>query len=85
MIVKQMKRREFITLLGGAAVEWPRTASAQETTKPPLIGFLGVNNLSAQRPFNAAFEQRLHELGWIVGRTIKIEYRWAEGRADRYA
>lgn len=85
MSINRLKRREFIRLLGGAAAAWPRTASAQETAKPPLIGFLGVNNLSAQRPFNAAFEQRLHELGWIVGRTIKIEYRWAEGRAERYA
>jgi hypothetical protein len=75
-----MKRREFITLLGGAAAAWPRAARAQQAAKLPTIGYLGVTTpaVSAQR--HAAFVQRLRELGWIDGRNIAIEYRWAEGR-----
>ena len=78
-----MKRREFITLLGGAAVTWPLAARAQQP-KTPTIGFLGANSASAQTQWTAAFVQRLRELGWIEGRTVSIEYRWAEGRGDRY-
>ena len=78
-----MKRREFITLLGGAAVTWPLAARAQQP-KTPTIGFLGANSASAQTQWTAAFVQRLRELGWIEGRTVSIEYRWAEGRRDRY-
>jgi len=80
----KMKRRAFITLLGGAAA-WPLAARARQTTKPPTIGFLGAATPSAWRPWVAALVQRLHELGWIEGRTITIEYRWAEGREERYA
>jgi hypothetical protein len=76
---RQMKRRDFITLLGGAAA-WPLAARAQEPGKLPTIGFFGVATASAWGPWTAAFIQRLHELGWIEGRTITIEYRWAEGR-----
>ena len=79
-----MRRREFITLLGGAAVTWPLTARAQQA-KLPTIGFLGAQTPAAQRPWNSAFVQRMHELGWIEGRTVAIEYRWAEGRSERYA
>ena len=78
-----MRRREFITLLGGAAAAWPLAARAQQP-KMPAIGFLGANSASAQTQWTAAFVQRLRELGWIEGRTISIEYRWAEGRSDRY-
>jgi putative tryptophan/tyrosine transport system substrate-binding protein len=78
------RRREFITLLGGAAVAWPLAARAQQPGKPPTIGFLGANpSIESQRL--AAFVQRLRELGWIEGRTVSIEYRWAEGRSERYA
>jgi len=78
-----MRRREFITLLGGAAA-WPLTARAQQPGKLPIIGFLGANpSIESQRV--AAFVQRLRELGWIEGRTVSIEYRWAEGRSERYA
>jgi putative ABC transport system substrate-binding protein len=77
-----MKRRELITLLGGAAA-WPLAARAQQAAKLPIVGFLGTD-ASGWRPWTSAFVQRLHELGWIEGRTIAIEYRWAEGRAERY-
>jgi hypothetical protein len=77
-------RREFITLLGAAAVG-PLAARAQQPTKLPTIGFLGSGTPSAWSPWTAAFVQRLHELGWIEGRNIAIEYRWVEGRAERFA
>jgi putative ABC transport system substrate-binding protein len=80
-----MRRREFITLLGGAATTWPLAAHAQQTGKLPTIGFLGAASPSAWSNFVATFAQRLHEFGWIEGRTVAIEYRWAEGRSERYA
>jgi hypothetical protein len=67
-----MKRRDFITLLGGGAA-WPLTARAQQ--RVPVIGFLGTTSPSAWRQPIAAFERRLSELGWIAGRTITIDYR----------
>ncbi len=79
-----MRRREFITLLGGAA-GWPIAAHAQQPTKLPTIGFLGANNATFERASTDAFVQRLRELGWIENRTIAIEYRWAEGRDERFA
>ena len=78
-----MRRREFITLLGGAAT-WPLAARAQYPTKLPTVGFLGTTTLSAMGEWVAAFVQRLRELGWIEGRNIAIEYRWAEARSERY-
>jgi putative ABC transport system substrate-binding protein len=77
-----MKRRDFITLLGGAAAAWPRMARAQPAGKRPIIGILGTD-AAGWRPWTDAFVGRLRELGWIEGRTIAIEYRWAEGRAER--
>ena len=74
-------RREFITLLGGAAT-WPLAANAQQ---PMTIGFLGASTPLAWSRWSAAFVQRLRELGWVEGRTVAIEYRWAEGRSERYA
>ena len=79
-------RREFVILIGGSAVAaWPVKARAQQPAKLPTIGFLGTAAASAWGPWTAAFVQRLHELGWIEGRTVAIQYRWAEGRADRWA
>jgi putative tryptophan/tyrosine transport system substrate-binding protein len=78
-----MKRREFIATVGGAAV-WPVAARAQQARKLPTIGFLGAD-ASAFGPWTAAFVTRLGELGWIDGRTVAIEYRWSEGRTERYA
>jgi putative ABC transport system substrate-binding protein len=79
-----MRRREFITLIGGAAT-WPLAARAQQTAKLPTIGVLGSATPSTQAPRFAAFVQRLRELGWIENRTVAIEYRWAEGRSERYS
>ena len=69
-----MKRREFITLLGGAAAAWPLGARAQQTRKLPTIGFLGPSTPSAASHWAAAFVQRLRELGWVEGRNIAVEY-----------
>src|SRR5262245_31464554 len=81
-----MRRREFITLLGGGAAMWPLAARAQQA-KMPTIGFLGAGSRSDSvwKDWTAAFVQRLRELGWVEGRTVVIEYRWGEGRAERYA
>jgi putative ABC transport system substrate-binding protein len=79
-----VRRREFITLLGSAAA-WPLAARAQPSAKMPTIGYLGGGGPTGQRAWVDAFVQRLRELGWIEGRTVAIEYRWGEGRADRYA
>jgi putative tryptophan/tyrosine transport system substrate-binding protein len=80
-----MKRREFIALLGGAGAAWPLAARGQQPGKPPTIGYLGGGGPTSQRGWVDAFTQRLRELGWIEGRTVAIEYRWAEGRPERYA
>jgi putative ABC transport system substrate-binding protein len=77
-------RRELLAALGGAAAAWPLAARAQQPTKLPTIGFLGAATPLAWSQWVAALVQRLHELGWIEGRTIAIEYRWAEGRSERY-
>jgi len=79
-----MQRRYFITLIGGVAA-WPLAARAQQGAKQPTIGFLGTTTPSAWSQLVAAFVQRLAELGWIEGRTIAVEYRWAEGRDERFA
>ena len=77
-----LKRREFITLLGGAA--WPLAARGQQAGKLPTVGILG-SSLAAFSYWLPALLQRLHELGWIENRTMAIEYRWTEGRNERYA
>src|SRR2546428_4719879 len=79
----RMKRREFITLAGGAAA-WPLVARAQMPRKLPTIGLLIPSTRAAHGPWFASLVQRLHELGWIEGSTVAIEYRWADGHADRY-
>ena len=80
-----MRRRDLITLMGGAAVAWPLAARAQQTTKLQTIGFLYQSTPSAESSRAAAFVQRLHKLGWIEGNTIAIEYRSAAGRPERMA
>jgi putative tryptophan/tyrosine transport system substrate-binding protein len=80
-----MKRRQFITLLGGAAAAWPLAARAQQPAKLPTIGLLGSTTPAVESHRVTGFVQRLRELGWIEGRNIGIEYRWAEGRNERFA
>jgi putative ABC transport system substrate-binding protein len=78
-----MKRREFIGLVGAGVAAWPLAARAQR--KLPTIGYLGAASSSIQSRWTTALLQRLRELGWIEGRTVAIEVRWADGRSDRYA
>ena len=80
-----MKRRYFITLLGGAAAAWPLAARGQQAGKLPTIGYLGGATPAADSQRVAAFVQRLRELGWIEGRTVAIQLRWAEGRSEQLA
>jgi len=79
-----IRRREFITLLGGVTA-WPLAARAQQSGKLPTVGYMGATTASAQREWTDAFMQRLRELGWFEGRTIAVEYRWTEGRTERAA
>jgi putative tryptophan/tyrosine transport system substrate-binding protein len=80
-----VKRREFITLVGGAVAAWPVMASAQQPAgKPPIIGYIGGGARTSQQAWLDAFMQRLRERGWIEGRTVTIEVRWGEGRTERY-
>jgi putative ABC transport system substrate-binding protein len=80
-----MKRREFITLLGCAAATWPLAARAQQTLRPPTIGFLDPTTPSVANQRVAAFVQRLRAVGWIEGRAVAIKVRWAEGGSERAA
>jgi putative ABC transport system substrate-binding protein len=79
-----VKRRAFISLLGGAAAAWPAVARAQQPGKLPTIGFLGAD-ASAFSAWSTAFVAHLRELGWVENRNVAIEYRWSEGRTERYA
>jgi len=78
-----VRRRDFISLLGGAAAAWPLAVRAQQPARLPTVGFLVAGTPSSHGRWAAALVQRLRELGWIEGRTIAIEYRWLEGRLDR--
>src|SRR5262245_54255068 len=78
-----MRRRNFIALVGGAAAAWPLPARAQQPVKLRTIGLLGETTPLALGQRTAALVQRLRELGWIDGRTIAIDIRWAEGRSER--
>jgi len=73
------------TLIGGVVVAWPLAARAQQPARLPTIGYVGANRPSVESQRIDVFVQRLRELGWIEGRTIAIEYRWAEGRNERFA
>ena len=78
-----MRRRTFLSLLGGAMALRPQAVRVQP--KLPTIGYFGTPTAATWAPWTAAFVQRLRELNWIEGRTVTIEYRWADGRRDRYA
>jgi putative tryptophan/tyrosine transport system substrate-binding protein len=77
-----MRRRDFITLLGGAATAWPLTARAQVRGRLATIGYLGGTTPANEGAYTAAFLQRLGELGWVEGRNLVVEYRWGEGRSE---
>ena len=79
-----MRRREFVGLIGGAAA-WPLAARAQQAGKLATIGYLGTSTRLAESQRLAAFIRRLRDLGWIEGRNLAIETRWAEGRTERFA
>jgi putative tryptophan/tyrosine transport system substrate-binding protein len=83
-----MKRREFVTLLGGGAFGFalgrPPAARAQPHGKVPTVGFLGTTSAAAWKPWTVAFVERFGELGWVDGRSITIAYRWADGRTERF-
>jgi putative ABC transport system substrate-binding protein len=79
-----MRRRQFMTLVG-AVTALPLAARAQQAAKPATIGFLGTTSASAWSPWTAAFVERLGQLGWVEGRNVTIEYRWAEGKEQGFA
>jgi putative ABC transport system substrate-binding protein len=80
-----MRRREFIAFAAGAAASWPLAAHAQQPGKIPTIGFLGVSTAAAWERLVGVFKKRLGEHGWIEGRNVVIEQRWAEGRNSRFS
>jgi len=79
----QLKRREFVTLLGGAAATWPLTVHSQQASKIPRIGFLGAASPSTFASRLEGIRMGLRDFGYVEGRNITIDYRWAEGRYER--
>jgi putative ABC transport system substrate-binding protein len=82
ILEQHMRRRDFIALIGGAAVSWPLAARVEQPALP-VVGFLGGDAVN-WAPWTNAFAQRMRELGWAENRTVAVEYRWVEGRPERY-
>src|SRR5665213_2957829 len=80
-----MRRRAFLRLAGGVPLVWACASRAQQAGRVPTVGFLGTTTPSAQNAWTSAFIERMRELGWVEGRTVSFEFRWAQGRAERYA
>jgi putative tryptophan/tyrosine transport system substrate-binding protein len=80
-----MRRRDFIAGITGSAATWSLDTRAQQGGKLATIGLLGSGTGATQSQWTAAFVQRMRELGWIEGRNLTVEYRWAEGRTERFA
>ena len=80
-----MRRRDLLLAVGGVAAGWPLGVKAQQAAKRPTIGYLGPLTQSAMSSWTSAFVQRLRELGWIDGRTVAIQYRWADGKSEHLA
>src|SRR5262245_9058823 len=80
-----IRRRELLVTLGGVAVAWPHAARAQQPAKQPLIGMLVPGTRATHGEWFEALARRLRDLGWIEGRTVAFEYRFAEGHTDRAA
>src|SRR5436190_18556705 len=83
LYLRPMRRREFITLLGGTAATWPLAARTQQAGKVPRIGFLGLSSPSAFASRLEGIRLGLRDFGYVEGTNISIEYRWAEGRYER--
>src|ERR1051326_1585668 len=79
----QMKRREFLGVVGGAATVWPLAVRAQPA-RPPRIAFLGAESASTNRHFFEAFRQGIREHGYVEGQNVVLVERWAEGRSERF-
>src|SRR5262245_63475940 len=82
-MIATMKRREFITLLGGAAASWPSNGLGQSPPKRSLIGFLGASSKAAGARFYSGFSLGMRELGYLEGRDYGVEDRYADGDASR--
>jgi putative tryptophan/tyrosine transport system substrate-binding protein len=78
-----MRRRSLFALFAGGAAAWTGVASAQQASRLPTVGFLGASTPDAARTWVAAFVERMRDLGWTEGRTVAIEYRWADGHTGR--